>query len=128
MKMILMLFSFLALFSATSLFAQDTSRVGKQEQTQQQQTEFIDLDGDGFNDYAPDHDGDGIPNGLDPDYQALRKQKGEEFVDLDGDGIDDRMFQEQNRVMKQGFGPRQTEKTAQETPDQKKQARRGKQQ
>lgn len=29
---------------------------------------FIDLNGDGFNDNAPDHDGDGIPNGLDPDY------------------------------------------------------------
>jgi len=31
-------------------------------------TNFIDLNGDGFNDNAPDHDGDGIPNGLDPDY------------------------------------------------------------
>ena len=31
-------------------------------------TNFVDLDGDGFNDNAPDHDGDGIPNGLDPDY------------------------------------------------------------
>ena len=29
---------------------------------------FVDLDGDGFNDNAPDHDADGIPNGLDPDY------------------------------------------------------------
>ena len=29
---------------------------------------FIDEDGDGFNDLAPDSDGDGIPNGLDPDY------------------------------------------------------------
>lgn len=29
---------------------------------------FIDEDGDGFNDNAPDHDGDGIPNGIDPDY------------------------------------------------------------
>lgn len=31
-------------------------------------THFIDLNGDGFNDNAPDHDGDGIPNGLDPDW------------------------------------------------------------
>jgi hypothetical protein len=31
-------------------------------------TNFIDLDSDGFNDNAPDHDGDGIPNGLDADY------------------------------------------------------------
>lgn len=29
---------------------------------------FVDEDGDGFNDLAPDHDGDGIPNGLDPDW------------------------------------------------------------
>ena len=29
---------------------------------------FVDLNGDGFNDNAPDLDGDGIPNGLDPDY------------------------------------------------------------
>ncbi|HOP05693.1 MAG TPA: hypothetical protein PLF13_00235 [candidate division Zixibacteria bacterium] len=29
---------------------------------------FIDLDGDGFNDNAPDADGDGIPNGLDEDW------------------------------------------------------------
>jgi hypothetical protein len=29
---------------------------------------FVDLDGDGFNDNAPDHDADGIPNGLDPEY------------------------------------------------------------
>ena len=29
---------------------------------------FVDTNGDGFNDNAPDHDGDGIPNGLDEDY------------------------------------------------------------
>jgi hypothetical protein len=36
---------------------------------------FIDEDGDGFNDLAPDADGDGIPNGLDPDY--VRPEDGE---------------------------------------------------
>ena len=30
--------------------------------------QFIDEDGDGFNDLAPDADGDGIPNGLDEDF------------------------------------------------------------
>lgn len=30
--------------------------------------QFVDEDGDGFNDLAPDADGDGIPNGLDPDF------------------------------------------------------------
>lgn len=29
---------------------------------------FIDEDGDGYNDLAPDADGDGIPNGQDEDY------------------------------------------------------------
>jgi len=29
---------------------------------------FLDENGDGFNDLAPDADGDGIPNGVDPDY------------------------------------------------------------
>ena len=29
---------------------------------------FVDLDGDGINDNAMDDDGDGIPNGQDPDY------------------------------------------------------------
>jgi len=29
---------------------------------------FVDMNGDGFNDNAPDHDGDGIPNGQDPDW------------------------------------------------------------
>lgn len=48
---------------------------------------FVDADGDGYNDNAPDHDGDGIPNGIDPDYEGKNKKKG--FVDLDGDGIND---------------------------------------
>ncbi len=29
---------------------------------------FVDEDGDGINDLAPDHDGDGIPNGQDSDW------------------------------------------------------------
>lgn len=35
---------------------------------------FLDEDGDGFNDLAPDADGDGIPNGQDEDY--VRPQDG----------------------------------------------------
>ncbi len=38
---------------------------------------FIDEDGDGFNDLAPDDDGDGIPNRLDPDFEA-GKEHGEQ--------------------------------------------------
>lgn len=55
---------------------------------------FVDENGDGYNDNAPDADGDGIPNGQDPDYQKLGpgKGKGAEgkgFVDENGDGIND---------------------------------------
>lgn len=55
---------------------------------------FVDKNGDGYNDYAPDHDGDGIPNGVDPDYTGPRLRGGRGmagFVDADGDGINDRM-------------------------------------
>lgn len=62
---------------------------------------FVDEDGDGYNDNAPDADGDGIPNGQDPDYerpgvgsrQGGRGMKADlvrGFVDEDGDGINDR--------------------------------------
>ena len=37
---------------------------------------FIDEDGDGFNDNAPDHDGDGIPNGRDADYTRPKDGSG----------------------------------------------------
>ncbi|MDA0334335.1 MAG: hypothetical protein O2782_04140 [bacterium] len=55
--------------------------------------EFIDADGDGINDLAPDTDGDGIANHLDDDY--VRPSSGgmghgaRGFVDEDGDGIND---------------------------------------
>ncbi len=40
---------------------------------------FVDENGDGFNDLAPDADGDGIPNGLDPDYQPPQDGTGAQF-------------------------------------------------
>lgn len=49
---------------------------------------FVDKNGDGFNDNAPDHDGDGIPNGVDPDYKKGTGM-GSGFVDKNGDGIND---------------------------------------
>ena len=58
-----------------------------------QNPNFVDENNDGYNDNAPDHDGDGIPNGLDPDWQKLQKEKKKgkhkKFVDLNGDGIND---------------------------------------
>ncbi|MFC1528081.1 hypothetical protein ACFL5D_05005 [Candidatus Neomarinimicrobiota bacterium] len=49
---------------------------------------FIDADGDGYNDNAPDHDGDGIPNRLDPDWTKGQNRK-MNYIDADGDGIND---------------------------------------
>jgi hypothetical protein len=37
---------------------------------------FIDENGDGINDLARDHDGDGIPNGQDPDWAAPKDGTG----------------------------------------------------
>lgn len=51
---------------------------GKETQNTEQPAHaqhFVDKDGDGYNDNAPDHDGDGIPNGLDPDWKKLQKSK-----------------------------------------------------
>jgi hypothetical protein len=62
---------------------------------------FVDKNGDGYNDNAPDHDGDGIPNGLDPDFLGAKVQKNK-FVDLDGDGIKDNVGK--GKKNKKGFG------------------------
>jgi len=69
-----------------SVKAQDSLRI------QAVPTGFIDSDGDGYNDNAPDHDGDGTPNVIDPDWQALqsgKKKKNNDYIDLNGNGIND---------------------------------------
>lgn len=56
---------------------------------------FVDANGGGYNDNAPDADGDGIPNGRDEDYSGAKLRKGSNakgFVDEDGDGINDNMM------------------------------------
>ncbi len=53
---------------------------------------FVDQNGDGYNDRAPDHDGDGIPNGMDPDYTGPKMRAGRGaagFIDENGDGVND---------------------------------------
>jgi len=106
MKNLLAILGLVAIFFASNVFAQDSLQVqnkyrkGKKVQTQvmQQQTKrhdvkgFVDANGDGYNDNAPDADGDGIPNGMDADYTGAKMRKGNSnagFVDLDGDGIND---------------------------------------
>ena len=48
---------------------------------------FVDEDGDGFNDLAPDADGDGIPNGQDPDYVKPADGTGSQFKQQDGTSV-----------------------------------------
>lgn len=88
MKTLLKIFLILV-FVTPALLSQDTTKVKKNNK---KQCKFVDKNKDGYNDNAPDHDGDGIPNGLDPDF---KKQKGKQkrfgkFIDKNGNGIDDR--------------------------------------
>ncbi len=88
------------------IFGQDSLKV--EHKHRRHALPFVDKNGDGYNDNAPDDDGDGIPNGLDPDWQkqqhAKKKGKKQRFIDLDGDGINDLLFSgEEHRFMK-GMG------------------------
>lgn len=95
------------LFSTSIIFSQDTT----QHNQNNQGNNFVDLDGDGYNDNAPDHDGDGIPNGLDPDYNPQKHQWGKKkFVDLDGDGIDDNLMKDKENQKGKIEDKEQTEK------------------
>ena len=74
MKSSLFFFTLLLLsFISFGVYAQDSTKSVNTQENKQHGIHFIDEDGDGYNDNAPDHDGDGIPNGLDPDWQ---KDKG----------------------------------------------------
>ena len=72
----------LVTFFSTNSFAQDIGGI-------EHGIGFVDANGDGYNDNAPDADGDGIPNGQDPDYEGSFAGNGRGFVDADGDGIND---------------------------------------
>ena len=53
---------------------------------------FVDIDGNGVNDNAPDIDNDGVPNGLDTDFArgtGLGVGTQENWIDEDADGICD---------------------------------------
>lgn len=69
---------------------------------------FVDDNADGLNDNARDHDGDGIPNGQDPDYDGQNPMRGNGqmgFVDEDGDGINDRCLDEDGDGIPNGQDP-----------------------
>jgi len=101
----LFVFALLPFFTINAQDSLKTKNKGQDTQAKiKHGPRFVDKDGDGFNDNAPDHDGDGIPNGLDPDYQGQGKKK--HFVDLDGDGINDTTEDEEDESIQKGFGPK----------------------
>ncbi len=102
-------------------FAQDKNKVenAKKEKNQvqiqkpitdptdlQHGKNFVDENGDGYNDNAPDHDADGIPNGVDPDYDGPKVRSGNKgFIDENGDGINDNQGMKRGGKGKRGYGP-----------------------
>jgi len=116
--------------------AQDSLKTGNDNQKQGEKPRhgprFVDENGDGFNDNAPDADGDGIPNGLDPDYQGQKKRQRQAFRDLDGDGIDDNIANPDENGRQRQIGPDGKEDAAQapaeDAGQEKHQRRRGKDQ
>ena len=131
MKSKIITFIFSVLLFTSFANAQDTTNVKDntpQNEETQHGTKFVDEDGDGFNDNAPDHDGDGIPNGLDPDYKGPGKEKKKKFVDLDGDGIDDNIYNENGDKKYGKVGPKNKSTSVQpgENKQRMKQKRSGK--
>lgn len=90
MKHLTLILSLIGLFLVGNILAQDVAT--DPVSGAQHGAGYVDADGDGYNDNAPDHDGDGIPNGQDPDYTGSKSRHGNGgggFVDADGDGIND---------------------------------------
>ena len=84
----------LAVLAVVAAFAWVMMPATVQAQTVNHGPRFVDENGDGYNDNAPDADGDGIPNGQDPDYVPVGNggqgpRHGGDFVDEDGDGFND---------------------------------------
>jgi hypothetical protein len=62
------IFTLLAIFVAIGSFDPAPASAAGQGGQGYKVRGFVDADGDGFNDNAPDADGDGIPNGQDEDF------------------------------------------------------------
>ncbi len=122
MKRLLIIFGLLMAFTVGTTFAQDSLQIKNQyrkgfqnhnkSMMQNQNTHhgmgFVDANGDGYNDNAPDADGDGIPNGMDPDYTGAKMRHGGHargFVDADGDGINDNALDDDGDGIPNGQDP-----------------------
>lgn len=63
---------------------------------------FVDLDGDGFHDEAPDHDGDGLPDCVDPDARQTLRGQGPWRAQGDSLRVDSLLYR--GYVERHGFG------------------------
>jgi len=88
---------------------QEKNQIKSQVKTNQHGSGFLDANKDGYNDNAPDADGDGIPNGRDEDYSGSKFRKGNDgtkgFVDLNGDGLNDNAFDSDGDGIPNGKDP-----------------------
>jgi len=78
------------------------------EQNQVHGAGFIDLNSDGINDNAVDSDGDGIPNGQDPDYVKPNDGTGQKFQNGKGKGENKKgnMWGPNDGTGNSGIGPK----------------------
>lgn len=71
--------------------AQNGKSTNTRKQGNRNGTEFVDVNNDGYNDNAPDHDNDGVPNGVDKDYVrgsiAQGNGNGERQENGNGEGL-----------------------------------------
>ncbi len=93
----------MAVVFSANVFA---GRTNQDSQTKVKTKGFVDANQDGYNDLAPDADGDGIPNGRDEDYTGSKVRKnGKGFVDLNGYGINDNAFDSDGDGIPNGKDP-----------------------
>jgi hypothetical protein len=85
--MVLMLSFGSTLMAQKGQAARDEVRIGWTENRPGARLFFVDENGDGICDQFQDHDGDGIPNGQDPDWEQPK----------DGSGSQKRLGQQQDR-------------------------------
>jgi hypothetical protein len=106
----------LMFFGAQTVSAQDSLQVKKMNQHRYKKTAnsqgqhgrgFVDENGDGINDNAQDFDGDGIPNGQDPDFVRPQDGSGQKRGQLNskrGSGSGQGNSQGSGKRMKKGGG------------------------
>ena len=88
MKKILAIMVGILLAGSTASMAQDKSQEKARAKVQKKDFRFIDENGDGIADVIRDHDGDGIPNGQDPDWTRPGDGTGYQAQNRHGKGTD----------------------------------------